>query len=69
MCVCVCVCVELDFIFADSETTFQSTNQIWEKNVQFLSSLGLQPGLDASTSVLFTYHFPLILEIRGGGYV
>jgi len=31
-----------------------------------LSSLGLQPGLGASTSVLLTYHFPLILGISYG---
>jgi len=28
-----------------------------------MPSLGFQPRLDASTSVLFTYHFPLILGL------
>jgi len=28
-----------------------------------MSSLGLQPGLGASTSVLFTYNFPMMLWI------
>jgi len=28
-----------------------------------MSSLGFQPGLGSSTSVLFFYHFPLILGI------
>jgi len=31
-----------------------------------MSSLGLQLGLGASTSVLFTYHFLLILGITFG---
>jgi len=38
-------------IFVDPETAFQSTNQISGTSLQFMSSLGLQPGLDASTSV------------------
>jgi len=33
------------------------------EQVYSLSGLGLQPGLAASTSVIFTYHFPLILCI------
>jgi len=32
----------------------QSSNQIWGTSLQFMSSLGLKPGLGASASVLFT---------------
>lgn len=31
------------------------------QSLQFMSSLGIQPGLGASKTVLFTDHFPLIL--------
>jgi len=48
-------------IFVDPGTTFQSNNQILGTSLQFVSRLSLQPGLGASISVLFTYHFPLIL--------
>jgi len=42
-------------IFINPRTTIQSTNQTNETRLQFMSRLGLQPGLDTSTSVLFTY--------------
>jgi len=53
-------------IFVDPGTTFRSTYQIWGTSLTFMSSLGLQPGLGASTSMLFTYHFLLILGITFG---
>jgi len=53
-------------IFVDPGTTFQSTNQIWGTSLQFMSSLGLNSGLGASTSELFTYHLPMILGITYG---
>jgi len=41
--------------------TFQSTNQIRGINVWFIPSVQPQPELGASLSVLFIYHFLLIL--------
>jgi len=50
--------------FNDPGTTFKSTNQIWGTSLQFMSSLGLQPGWGASTSVLFPSDFREKLSFR-----
>jgi len=52
-------------IFVDPGTSFRPINQICGTRLQFMSSFASQPGLDASTSVIYL-SFLLILGISYG---